>query len=397
MTSINEERSNLTQAYKIASSAFGELAMTGCVVIFLKRIYLMKALLFGVMICLSSTFFVLNVFADKGPAAMYPTSSLDQDEKRRIAIFERVSPSVVFIKNSSLKWDIFSLDVYEIPTGAGSGFVWDKKGHIITNFHVVFNADKIEVVFVDRKSYEATVVGVSPDHDIAVLKINAPADELKPIPVGSSQGLMIGQRTMVIGNPFGLDHSLSTGVVSALGRSISAMSGRKINNMIQTDAAINPGNSGGPLLDSSGHLIGVTAALYSPSGAYAGVGFAIPVDTVRRIVPQLIEYGRIKRLSIGVTLVPDPIRERIGVSGALVLDVEPASPADSAGIQGTRRNFLGSILLGDLIVSMDGHKIENNDDLISVAEDNHKAGDKVTIEFIRDEVKRSQTVLLQEI
>lgn len=328
---------------------------------------------------------------------MNPASGLEADEKKRIAIFENVSPSVVFIKNSSVQWDIFSLDVYEIPTGAGSGFVWDKNGHIITNFHVVYKADKIEVVFANRKSYDAVVVGVSADHDIAVLKINAPADELKPIPVGFSHNLAIGQKTMVIGNPFGLDHSLSTGVVSALGRSISAMSGRKINNMIQTDAAINPGNSGGPLLDSSGKLIGVTAAIYSPSGAYAGVGFAIPVDTVRRIVPQLIEHGRIKRLSIGVTLVPDPIRERIGVGGALVLDVEPASPAYLAGIQGTRRNFLGSVLLGDLIVSMDGYKIENNDDLISIAEDNHKSGDKVIIEFIRDEVKRSQTVQLQEI
>jgi S1-C subfamily serine protease len=324
------------------------------------------------------------------------SSFLDQDEKQRIAIFENVSPSVVFIKNSSLQWDIFSLDVYEIPSGAGSGFVWDKQGHIITNFHVVYQADKIEVVFSDRKSYEATVVGVSPDHDIAVLKIDAPTDALRPIGLGASNDLKIGQKTMVIGNPFGLDHSLSTGVVSALGRSISSITGRKINNMIQTDAAINPGNSGGPLLDSSGNLIGVTAAIYSPSGAYAGVGFAIPVNTVKRIVPQLIQYGRIKRLGIGVTLVPDSIRDRIGIKGALVLDVAPSSPADNAGLQGTRRNFLGSILLGDLIVSIDGQKIENNEDLVSIVEENHNAGNKIAIEYIRDEKKRTELIELQE-
>lgn len=345
--------------------------------------------------CVLFSTYVPNGHADKGPVSN-ATTGLEPDEQRRIGIFERVSPSVVFIKNSSLQWDIFSLDVYEIPSGAGSGFVWDQKGHIITNFHVVYRADKIEVVFANRKTYEADVVGVSPDHDIAVLKINAPPGELTPIPVGSSQDLAIGQKTMVIGNPFGLDHSLSTGVVSALGRTIHAMSGRKINNMIQTDAAINPGNSGGPLLDSSGRLIGVTAAIYSPSGAYAGVGFAIPVDTVKRIVPQLIEHGRIKRLGIGVTLVPDSIRERIGVTGALVLDVEPGSPADVVGIQGTRRNFFGSILLGDLIISMDRKKVEENDDLISIAEDNHKAGDKVKIEYIREDNKYNQTVVLQE-
>lgn len=352
----------------------------------------------GLLIVMVLSITAMNAFADKGGSinAMSPTAStLEPEEEKRIAIFEKVSPSVVFIKNSSLQWDIFSLDVYEIPTGAGSGFVWDKQGHIITNFHVVYNSDRIEVVFSNRKSYDAKVVGVSPDHDIAVLKINAPPGELAPILVGNSRDLKIGQKTMVIGNPFGLDHSLSTGVVSALGRSIHSMSGRRINNMIQTDAAINPGNSGGPLLNSSGKLIGVTAAIYSPSGAYAGVGFAIPVDTVKRIVPQLIAEGRIRRLGIGVTLVPDPIRERIGISGALVLDVQQQSSADRSGLQGTRRNFLGSILLGDLIVSVDGKRVENNDDLIAVTED-RQAGDMLTIEFIRDDAKRSETVQLME-
>jgi S1-C subfamily serine protease len=337
-----------------------------------------------------------NSCADKKPADEAVLASLEPEERKRIAVFETVSPSVVFIKNSSLQWDIFSLDVYAIPTGAGSGFVWDKRGHIITNFHVVYGSDRIEVAFADQKSYEAKVVGISPDHDLAVLKINAPAAELTPIALGSSDNLLIGQKTMVIGNPFGLDHSLSTGVVSALGRSISALTGRKIGNMIQTDAPINPGNSGGPLLDSSGKLIGVTAAIFSPSGAYAGVGFAIPVDTVKRIVPQLIEFGRVKRLGIGVTLVPDAIREHIGLSGALVLEIIPESPAELAGLQGTRRNFLGSVLLGDLIITIDGKKVETNDDLLTIAEENHQAGDKVVIEFVRDGVVRKETIPLKE-
>lgn len=336
-------------------------------------------------------------FAQKDPVDPVATSApiLEPEESKRIAVFEEVAPSVVFIKNSSIQWDIFSLDVYEIPTGAGSGFVWDKQGHIITNFHVVYNADRIEVVFSNRKSYDAKVVGVSPDHDIAVLKISSSPAELTPITVGTSKDLKIGQKTMVIGNPFGLDHSLSTGVVSALGRSIHSLSGRKINNMIQTDAAINPGNSGGPLLNSSGKLIGVTAAIFSPSGAYAGVGFAIPVDTVKRIVPQLITNGRVKRLGIGVTLVPDPIRDSIGIAGALILEVQPQSPADAAGLQGTRRNFLGSILLGDLIISIDGKKIASNEDLIAVTEDRQSADDLV-IEYIRDEAKHRETVKLME-
>lgn len=330
------------------------------------------------------------------PANSSPASNmLEPEETKRIALFEQLSPSVVFIKNSSFQWDIFSLDVYSIPSGAGSGFVWDKEGHIITNFHVVYGADQIEVGFADRKSYEAKVVGISPDHDIAVLKIEAPADELKPIPVGSSQDLKIGQKTMVIGNPFGLDHSLSTGVVSALGRSINSISGRKINNMIQTDAAINPGNSGGPLLDSSGRLIGVTAAIVSPSGVYTGVGFAIPVDTVKRIVPQLIEFGHIKQIGIGVTLVPDSIRDKIGIEGALIMDVLPSSTAEKAGLVGMKRNFLGSVFLGDLIVSIDGKKVTSNEDLAQAVEDK-KAGDKINIEFIHEEQKKNATITLME-
>ncbi|MBL8013469.1 MAG: trypsin-like peptidase domain-containing protein [Candidatus Omnitrophica bacterium] len=334
-------------------------------------------------------------WAEQANSSTVASNVLEPEETKRIALFEQLSPSVVFIKNSSLQWDIFSLDVYAIPSGAGSGFVWDKEGHIITNFHVVYGADRIEVAFADRKTYEAKVVGISPDHDIAVLKIDAPVEELKPIPVGSSNELKIGQKTLVIGNPFGLDHSLSTGVVSALGRSINSITGRKINNMIQTDAAINPGNSGGPLLDSSGRLIGVTAAIVSPSGVYTGVGFAIPVDTIKRIVPQLIEFGRVKQIGIGVTLIPDSIRDRIGIEGALVMDVLPSSTAEKVGLVGTKRNFLGSVFLGDLIVSIDGKKISSNEDLAQAVED-RKAGDKINVEFIREERKKSAAIELME-
>ena len=213
---------------------------------------------------------------------------LGADERNTIDLFQKIAPAVVSIKNAALRRDFFSLNIYEIPQGAGSGFVWDDQGHVVTNFHVIYQADKIEVVLDNQHTYEARLIGGAPEFDLAVVKIDAPKESLQPIALGSSKDLRVGQKVLAIGNPFGLDHSLSTGVVSALGRSIQSLTGRKINDVIQTDAAINPGNSGGPLLDSFGRLIGVNTAIYSPSGGSAGIGFAIPGDTVRRIVPQLI-------------------------------------------------------------------------------------------------------------
>lgn len=331
--------------------------------------------------------------------AMPPTAAaqLQQEEQAMIEVFEQVSPSVAFIKNAALQWDWFSAYVYEVPRGAGSGFIWDDQGHIVTNFHVIYQANKIDVVLSDQKSYPAKIVGLAPNHDLAVLKIDAPKDVLKPVTLGSSNNLKVGQKALSIGNPFGLDYSLTTGVVSALGRSMKSIGGRQIHDVIQTDAAINPGNSGGPLLDSSGKLIGVSTMIYSPSGASAGVGFAVPVDTVKRVVPQLIAYGKVKRAGLGILLVPDNYRRRLGVNGAMILEAQRGGAADKAGLRSTRRNAAGSILFGDLIISADGKNIDTNEDLIEYLDTSKNIGDKIDLRFLRDNKEYGTTAILEEL
>jgi S1-C subfamily serine protease len=226
------------------------------------------------------------------PRAVTPRGDLAEDEKTTIAIFRQASPSVVHITTLALRQDAFSLDLFQIPRGTGSGFVWDQDGHVVTNYHVIQGADAARVTLADQSSWTARLVGAYPDKDLAVLMIDAPKNRLRPIPVGTSHDLQVGQKVFAIGNPFGLDQSLTTGVISALGREIESVTRQTIKDMIQTDAAINPGNSGGPLLDSAGRLIGVNTAIFSPSGAYAGIGFAIPVDEVNRVVPKLIRHGK---------------------------------------------------------------------------------------------------------
>ncbi|HBG61327.1 MAG TPA: 2-alkenal reductase [Candidatus Omnitrophica bacterium] len=324
-------------------------------------------------------------------------AKLQPEEESTIEVFNKASSSVAFIKNASLQWDWFSTDVYEIPQGAGSGFIWDEDGHIVTNFHVIYQADKIEVMLSDQKSYPAKVVGVAPNNDLAVLKVEAPKELLKPIMIGSSKELKVGQKALSIGNPFGLDYSLTTGVVSALGRSMRSISGRKIHDVIQTDAAINPGNSGGPLLDSGGYLIGVSTMIYSPSGVSAGIGFAIPVDIVKRIVPQLIQYGKVKRVGMGVVLVPDRYRRRIGYKGAMLLEVQEGGPADQAGLRSMRRTRAGNIILGDIIIAADEQDIESNEDLVDYLDSKKSIGDKVDLRFIRDDKEYGTTAVLQDI
>ncbi len=322
---------------------------------------------------------------------------LQPDELATIEVFERTSPSVVSIKNASLQWDWFSANVYEIPQGAGSGFIWDDQGHIVTNFHVIYRADRIHVTLSDQKTYDAKVIGIAPNHDLAVLKVNAPRELLKPIPVGTSRDLKVGQRALSIGNPFGLDYSLSTGVVSALGRTMRSIGGRRIYDVIQTDAAINPGNSGGPLLDSSGNLIGVATMIFSPSGASAGVGFAIPVNTVKRVIPQLIEYGKVKRAGLGVVLVPDVYVKRLGMKGAMILELQPGGAAAKAGLRPTTRNRYGDVVFGDVIVSVDGEPVESNEDLIQYVDKNKAVGETINVRFIRKDKEYGTTVTLQEI
>jgi len=340
---------------------------------------------------------VIGIFAMLFCAAGLSHAQLSAEEQQVIAIFEQNAPSVVFIKNASLQMDWFSANIYEIPTGAGSGFVWDKEGHIITNFHVIYEADRIQVVLSNRKGYQAQVVGYSPDHDLAVLKIQAPPEELVSVQIGSSADLQVGQKVLSIGNPFGLDHSLTTGVVSALGRTIRSLTGRQIYDVIQTDAAINPGNSGGPLLNSQGKLIGVSTAIYSPSGAYAGIGFAIPVDVVKRIVPQLIEFGYVKRAGLGIILVPDNIRRQLRVEGAMILQLYPGGPAERAGLRATRRDVFGNIIAGDIITAIAGKPIADSEDLLRIIESQYQAGDEVEIVFRRGDKTGTVKVVLEEL
>jgi len=303
------------------------------------------------------------------PSAEAPLpDGLSADERRDIDVFRRASASVVFITNYTRQLDFFSFDAVDTPSGTGSGFVWDKDGHIVTNYHVIENGTKFSVTLGDAE-FEATVVGAAPDKDIAVLKVEAPAAKLAPLVVGHSADLVVGQRVLAVGNPFGFDHTLTTGVVSGLGRELSSPSGRRIRDVIQTDAAINPGNSGGPLLDSSGRLIGINSAIYSPSGASAGISFAVPIDTVSRLVPQLIRYGRIKQPGIaGASLVSDAIARANGIEGVPIYQVEEGSPSDDAGLTGIRVPRRGRARLGDVIVAVDGKKVRNQQDLYDAFE-----------------------------
>jgi S1-C subfamily serine protease len=247
------------------------------------------------------------------------------DEQNTIDIFRSAAPSVVYITSIAVRRNLFSLNVYEIPQGTGSGFIWDRQGRIVTNFHVISDASRLEVTLADRSTWKAALVGAAPDRDLAVLQITAPASKLQPIAVGESTNLLVGQKVFAIGNPFGLDQTLTTGVVSALGREITAVTGRTIHDVIQTDAAINPGNSGGPLLDSAGRLIGVNTAIYSPSGASSGIGFAVPVGEVNRVVPQIISKGKVLRPGLGVTLANRSLTRDLGLEGVLVLKVLPGT------------------------------------------------------------------------
>jgi S1-C subfamily serine protease len=321
---------------------------------------------------------------------------LSPDERATMAVFERAAKSVVFIANTAIQRDPWSFNLFEVPQGAGTGFIWNKQGHIVTNFHVVYGADAITVTLADRKEHKARVVGTDPDHDLAVLQIQAPEDVLVPVSVGTSSDLRVGQKVMAIGNPFGLDHTLTTGVVSALGRTIKSLSNRTIEGVIQTDAAINPGNSGGPLLDSAGRLIGVNTQIVSPSGAYAGIGFAVPVDTVNRVVPELIKHGKLIRPGLGVSLVPDAMAKRWGIRGVIIGKVIRGSGAERAGLRGARETAGGRIELGDIIVGVDGKPVETLDNLLDALE-MHKVGDQVPIEILRGNSRQQMVVTLQAV
>ena len=297
-------------------------------------------------------------------AAVAPLpEGLSAEERRDIDVFRRARPSVVYITSLALRRNIFSFDVQQIPQGTGSGFVWDRRGHIVTNFHVIQEGDAFSVTLSDQSEWDAKVAGVAPEKDLAVLRIGAPADRMVPLAQGVSRGLLVGQRVLAVGNPFGLDHSLTVGVVSALGRELQSPSGRRIRDVIQTDAAINPGNSGGPLLDSTGRLIGVNTAIYSPTGASAGIGFAVPVDTVSRLIPQLIERGRAVEAGIGATFIPESYNAQLRTRGVVINEVVPGGPAARAGLTGVQVTRSRRIVLGDRILAVDGKPVRSEDDV----------------------------------
>ena len=320
------------------------------------------------------------------PRPVEARGDLAPEEKTNVQLFRQSSPSVVFITTVAERFDLNTSNVTEVPRGTGSGFVWDEAGNIVTNYHVIQGASGAQVTLWDHSAYTAELIGASPENDLAVLKINAPASKLHPIPVGTSKDLQVGQKVFAIGDPFGLDQTLTTGIVSALGRSIASVMGTPISDVIQTDAAINPGNSGGTLLDSAGRLIGVNTAIYSPSGTSAGIGFAIPVDTVNRVVPQLIAHGRVTRPRLGVSLsdaVGQQITSRLGIEGVLVVGVQPQSPAATAGLHGTQRQPDGTVTPGDIIQKVGDVAVKNSNELYAALA-HLNVGDTVTLNIYRD-------------
>jgi S1-C subfamily serine protease len=312
---------------------------------------------------------------------------LSAAETSTINVFEKSTPSVVFINTFVEQLDAYSMNVMEVKAGQGSGFIWDKAGHVVTNYHVICNAAKAEVSVVEQSgkvsNYVATVLGVDPDKDVAVLTIPAQGKSFRPIQIGRSSNLKVGQSVLAIGNPFGLDHTLTTGVISGLGREVRSPSNRPISNVIQTDASINPGNSGGPLLDSSGDLIGMNTAIFSLSGASAGIGFAIPVDTLKYEVDTLIRDGRVLKPVMGITYLDASQARPLGVeNGVLVLYASVGSPARDAGIRGTSKNNDGGISLGDIIIGVDDCDINTEADLFKALEV-HKVGDRISLTLLR--------------
>jgi S1-C subfamily serine protease len=329
------------------------------------------------------------------PRTVTPAGSLSDMEKATIDLFKAASPSVVHVTNMTLTRSASTQSVQKVERGLGSGFVWDQDGHIVTNYHVVEGANSVQVIFEDGTSYDTTDIATYPDKDMAVVTIKAPKSKLVAIPVGTSHDLQVGQSTFAIGNPYGLDHTLTTGIVSALGREITSPSKRPIRGVIQTSAAINPGNSGGPLLDSSGRLIGMNTAILTESGTFGGIGFAIPVDEINRFVPQLINNRQVVRPRLGIQVAEDQQARQLGVKeGAMVVRTFPGSPAEAAGLQGAQVDEEGHIILGDIVVAIDDKPIKSSKDLFDVLEQ-YKAGDTVTVGFIRDGKKKETKATLK--
>jgi S1-C subfamily serine protease len=317
--------------------------------------------------------------AAAAPRPVTPRGALTAEEQQNIDVFETWKGSVVFISTTDRVVDFWTRNVMSVPRGTGSGFVWDEQGHIVTNLHVIADAAEASVKLADGRDYPATLVGVSQTHDIAVLSIRAAGKPLKPVAIGTSHDLRVGQQVFAIGNPFGLDWSLTTGIVSALDRSLDNENGGTNRHLIQTDAAINPGNSGGPLLDSAGRLIGINTAIYSPSGASAGVGFAVPVDTVNRVVPELIARGHYSPPGLDIEtddMLSRAIARELGVEGVAVL-------RGAAPFRGARLGARNTVVPGDVILSVEGKPVSSSGQLAAILDD-YKVGEDVRLEVWRD-------------
>jgi S1-C subfamily serine protease len=333
---------------------------------------------------------------DATPRVVAARGDLAADEQATIELFERSKASVVYITTRERVVDPWTRNLFTIPKGAGSGFVWDQDGHVVTNYHVVAEVSEARVRLADGRDYAARLVGASRDHDLAVLRIGVGTERPPPLPLGTSQDLRVGQKVFAIGNPFGLDWTLTTGIVSALDRSIAEENGVIIEHLIQTDAAINPGNSGGPLLDSAGRLIGINTAIMSPSGSFAGIGFAVPVDTVNRVVPELIGSGKHVRAALGIEVDEDlnrQLTQHLGVSGVVVLKATPGGAAAAAGMRGARIDDQG-ITPGDIIVAVGEKPVDSVAKLLARLDD-FRVSDRVTVTVLREGGKTALTVTLE--
>lgn len=329
--------------------------------------------------------------ADAKPVA--PRGDFAPDEQATIDLFEKSSPSVVHIRTSRLARNRFSMSAMEYPLGSGSGYVWDDRGFVVTNAHVIANATRARVTLADGTESDAKLVGQALEYDIAVLQIEAPGEKLPSLRIGASKDLRVGQKVYAIGNPFGLDHTLTTGIISALGRDILGANRVQLKGMIQTDAAINPGNSGGPLLDSAGRLIGMNTAIYTETGSNVGIGFALPVDVINAVVPQIIQNGKVVPPIIGVREAPEVVRERLGVEGVVVANVEPGSGAEKAGMRSLEQLDDGTIQ-ADVILSVAGEKVTSLMDVRQVLV-KYRPGDQVELEVLRGREKKKVSVVLQ--
>jgi S1-C subfamily serine protease len=330
------------------------------------------------------------------PRLVAARGDLTDLEKTNIEIYEKVSPCLAQVTSMAQRNDFFGLNVQEVPEGVGSGYIWDQDGHIVTNYHVVKGANAAQVTLSDHTSYEAQQIWAYPNEDIAVLWIQAPRGKLRPITIGSSHDLKVGQMSYALGDPFGLDQTMTMGIISALDRQIDSVNHTTIHGVIQTSAPINPGNSGGPLLDSAGRLIGMNTAILSPSRTFAGIGFAIPVDEINQVVTQLIRHGKVVRPVLGVRLAQDQQARQLGVDqGAVIMRVQPDSAAAEAGLQGVRRDRSGNIILGDVIVALDGKPINNSQDLHANLQE-HQVGDTVTLTIERNGERQDVKVTLKQ-